>query len=150
MQSASPSGRLQLGPGRIWNGARSSMQGGLWWSALLVFFLTFAIARSTATAAWVNGIEVIPLIALAGASFMAVLAVLPVPWPAGLGAGLILGPVVAAFQAWPAMHALHHEDVLNERIIGVWWARITDGSASTDPSFYLFLICWLMWVTGAW
>jgi transglutaminase-like putative cysteine protease len=150
MQSASPSGRLQLGPGRIWDGARSSMQGGLWWSALLVLLLTFAIARSTATAAWVDGIEVIPLIALAGAFFMAVLAVLPVPWPAGLGAGLILGPVVAAVQAWPAMHALHPQDALNERIIGIWWARITDGSASTDPSFYLFLICWLMWVTGAW
>lgn len=150
MQSASLSSRLQLGPGRIWDGARSSMRGGLWWSALLVFLLTFAIARSTATAAWVNGIEVITLIALAGALFMAVLAVLPVPWPVGLGAGLILGPVVAAVEAWPTMHALHPKDTLNEKLIGVWWGRIADGSAGTDASFYLFLICLLMWVTGGW
>ena len=67
MQSVSPSGRLQLFPGRVWGSARSSMQGGQWWSALLVLLLTFAIARSTATAGWVNGIDVIPLIALGGA-----------------------------------------------------------------------------------
>ena len=150
MQSGSLSARLQLGPERLWNGARSSMQGGVIWSALLVFLLTFSIARSTATAGWVNGIDVITPIALTGALLMAVLAVLPIPWPAGLGASLILGPMLAAVQAWPAMHALHPQDALNERIIGVWWARLTDGSASTDPSFYLFLICWLMWVSGAW
>ena len=150
MQSASPSGRLQLFPGRMWGGARSSMQGGLWWSALLVLLLTFAISRSTATAGWVNGIDVIPLIALSGALFMAVLAVLPVPWPVALGAGTILGPVVAFIQAWPAMHALHKTDPLDQGLIGIWWGRILDGSASTDFSFYLLLICWLMWVTGGW
>jgi len=130
--------------------ARSSMQGGLWWSALLVLLLTFAVARSTATAGWVNGIDVIPLIALGGALFMAVLAALPVPWPLALGAGTILGPVVAFIQAWPSMHAVHRDDVLNQGLIGVWWGRIVDGSAGTDTSFYLFLICWLMWVTGGW
>src|SRR5919204_3386750 len=34
--------------------------------------------------------------------------------------------------------------------VGVWWQRINDGSAGQDPSFYLVLICLLMWVTGAW
>jgi transglutaminase-like putative cysteine protease len=126
------------------------MQGGLWWSALLVLLLTFTVARSTATAGWVNGIDIIPLIALGGALFMAVLAALPVPWPLALGAGTILGPVVAFIQAWPSMHALHRDDVLNQGLIGVWWARIFDGSAGTDTSFYLFLICWLMWITGGW
>src|SRR5882672_1918360 len=150
MQSVSPSGRLQLVPGRVWGGARSSMQGGLWWSALLVLLLTFAIARSTATAGWVNGIDVIPFIALSGAMFMAVLAVLPVPWPVALGAGTILGPVVAFVQAWPTMHALHKTDALDQGLIGIWWGRILDGTAALDTSFYLFLICWLMWVTGAW
>src|SRR3979409_1058775 len=99
MQSVSPSGRLQLFPARMWGSARSSMQGGLWWSLLLVLLLTFAVARSTATAGWVNGIDVIPLIAFGGALFMAVLAVLPVPWPVALGAGMVLGPVVAFVQA---------------------------------------------------
>jgi transglutaminase-like putative cysteine protease len=126
------------------------MQGGLWWSALLVLLLTFTVARSTATAGWVSGIDIIPLIALGGALFMAVLAALPVPWPLALGAGTILGPVVAFVQAWPSMHALHRDDVLNQGLIGVWWGRIVDGSAGTDTSFYLFLICWLMWVTGGW
>ncbi len=150
MQSVSPRGRLQLVPGQMLGSARSSMQGGLWWSALLVLLLTFAVARSTATAGWVNGIDVIPLIALGGALFMAVLAALPVPWPLALGAGTILGPVVAFIQAWPSMHAVHRDDVLNQGLIGVWWGRIVDGSAGTDTSFYLFLICWLMWVTGGW
>jgi transglutaminase-like putative cysteine protease len=150
MQSASLNGRLQLGPARMWDSARASMQGGLWWSALLVLLLTFAVARSTATAGWVNGIDIIPLIALAGAFFMAVLAVLPVPWPFALGAGMILGPVVAFIQAWPEMHALHRTDVLNQNLIGIWWGRILDGSAALDTSFYLFLICWLMWITGGW
>jgi len=70
--------------------------------------------------------------------------------PILLGVGTILGPVVAFIQAWPSMHALHRDDVLNQGLIGVWWGRIVDGSAGTDTSFYLFLICWLMWVTGGW
>jgi transglutaminase-like putative cysteine protease len=126
------------------------MQGGVIWSALLVFLLTFSIARSTATAGWVNGIDVITPIALTGALLMAVLAVLPVPWPAGLGVGLILSPVVAAVGAWPAIHARFPQEALNERLIGIWWTRITDGSAGAEPSVYLFLICWLLWITGAW
>ncbi|HEV2028671.1 MAG TPA: transglutaminase domain-containing protein [Candidatus Dormibacteraeota bacterium] len=157
MQSASPSGRLQLAQERLWDGARSSISGGAIWSALIVFLLTFAIARSTATAAWVNGIEVITLIALLGALLLAVLAVTPIPWPAGLGMGMLLGPVVALIAAGPVLRATHPFDPglvgdggVSLQIVSVWWSRITDGSAATDPSFYLFLICWLMWVTGAW
>jgi len=122
------------------------MRGGFAWSALLVLLLTIAIARSTATAAWVGGMDVVPLIALAGALLMAVLALLPVRWPIGLGFGLILGPIAAGVAAWPTIHALHSRD----QGIGAWWPRLTDGSAVSDTSFYLFLICWLMWVTGAW
>src|SRR5450759_3559360 len=150
MQSASPSARFTLAQEQLWGRARSSMGGVVLWSALMVFLLAYAIARSTATAAWVAGIDVIPAIALGGALLMAVLAVLPVPWPAGLGVGMVLGPVVAATQAWPAIHAQHAFDVLGFGLIKVWWNRIADGSASSDPSFYLFLICWLMWITGAW
>jgi transglutaminase-like putative cysteine protease len=150
MQFGSPSARLTLAPGRLWGRARASVRGGVLWSALIVFLLTYAIASSTATAAWVPGIGVIPIIALGGALLMAVLAVLPVPWPAALGVGVILGPAVAVTQAWPSMHVQHPLDVVNAGLIGVWWTRITDGSASSDPSFYLFMICWLMWVTGAW
>jgi transglutaminase-like putative cysteine protease len=122
------------------------MQGGLTWSALLVLLLTLSIAQSTATAAWVAGMGVVPVIALSGALLMAVLGVLPIRWPFGLGFGMVLGPVAAGVAAWPVIHAMHPHD----EGFGVWWAHLTDGSAANDPSFYLFLICWLMWVTGAW
>jgi transglutaminase-like putative cysteine protease len=122
------------------------MRGGLVWSALLVLLLTLSIARSTATAAWVGGMDAVPFIALGGALLMAVLAVLPIRWPIGLGFGMILGPIAAGLASWPVIHAAHP----NDEGLGIWWTRIADGSAASDPSFYLFLICWLMWVTGAW
>src|ERR1700694_4751685 len=157
MQFASPSGRLALARGQLWSRARSSVGGGVLWSALIVFLLTYAIASSTSTAGWVSGIEVIPLVALGGALLMAVLAVLPVPWPTALGLGMVLGPLVALIAAGPALPAAHPFDPalvgaggLSLRIVSVWWGRLTDGEAANDPSFYLFLICWLMWVTGAW
>src|SRR5258708_7031812 len=107
MQFASPSQRLALARGALWGRARSSMGGGVLWSALIVFLLTYAIASSTATAGWVNGVEVIPLVALGGALLMAGLAVLPVPWPASLGLGFVLGPIVALVAAGPALPPAH-------------------------------------------
>src|SRR5258708_25972326 len=103
MQFASPSERLALARGELWGRTRSSMGGGVLWSALIVFLLTYAIASSTATAGWVNGVEVIPLVALGGALLMAGLAVLPVPWPASLGLGFVLGPIVALVAAGPRL-----------------------------------------------
>jgi len=157
MQSASPSGRMALAPGQVWGRARSSMGGGLLWSTLIVFLLTYAIASSTATAGWVSGVQVIPLIALAGALLLAVLAVSPVPWPAALGLGLVLGPIAALVAAGPVLHAAHPLDPgligaggFSLRIVSVWWGRLVDGEAANDPSVYLVLISWLMWVTGAW
>jgi transglutaminase-like putative cysteine protease len=141
----------------MWDGARSSMDGGVVWSALIVFLLTFAVARSTATAAWVTGIDVITLVALTGALLMGVLAVTPIPWPAGLGLGMVFGPVAALIAAGPVLHATHPLDPglvtgdgISLGILSIWLGRITDGTAANDPSFYLFLISWLMWVTGAW
>ncbi|GAC1474333.1 MAG: hypothetical protein PVS3B2_04090 [Candidatus Dormibacteraceae bacterium] len=122
------------------------MKGGRAWSALLVILLTLAIARSTVTASWVPGMDVVPLVALGGALLTAVLAVLPIRWPVGLAVGTVVGPIVAGFAAWPAIHAAHRTD----SGIGVWWTRLADGTATFDPTFDLFLICWLMWVAGAW
>ena len=157
MQFGSPSARLALAPGQVWGRARSSLREGVLWSALIVFLLTYAIASSTATAGWVSGVQVIPLVAVGAAVLMAVLAVLPLPWPAGLGLGMILGPIVALIAAGPMLHAAHPLDPslvgpagLSLKIVSIWWGRLTDGEAANDPSFYLFLISWLMWVTGAW
>lgn len=153
MQSASPSSpreRLSHMPGVVWGRTRGSLTGAVVWSAVLVFLLTFTVSRSTATAAWVPGIEVVPLVALGGALLMGVLALLPIPWAAALGAGLVLGPVVAAVAAAPTIHTQHPLDSVNLQLLTIWWGRITDGSAALDPGFYLYLICWLMWITGGW
>jgi transglutaminase-like putative cysteine protease len=130
--------------------ARSSTKDGTVWSAVIVFLLAFTIAKSTAAAGWTPGIDVIPLVALGGALLMAVLAVSRAPWPAALGAGLILSPVVAVVAAWPVIHARWPLEAVDLQLFGTWWTRITDGSASQEPSVYLVLICWLMWITGAW
>jgi hypothetical protein len=134
----------------LWDRARSSSRDGTLWSALIVFLLVLTIARSTAAAGWTSGIDVIPSIALAGALVMAVLAVLPVPWPAGLGLGMIVSPVVAVVAAWPEIHQRWPQEALDSALISTWWTRVTDGSAAQEPSVYLVLICWLMWITGAW
>src|SRR5260370_21097135 len=78
------------------------MGGGVRWSSRIVLLLTYASASSTATAGWVNGVEVIPLVALGGALLMAGLAGLPVPWPASLGLGFVLRPIVALVASGPA------------------------------------------------
>jgi len=150
MQSASLSTRLQLAPGKVWDRARSSTKDGILWSALIVFLLALTIARSTAAAGWTPGIDVIPSIALGGALVMALLAVLPVPWPVGLGLGMVLSPVVAVVAAWPVVHERWPQEALDPALIGTWWTRISDGSAAQEPAVYLVLICWLMWITGAW
>jgi transglutaminase-like putative cysteine protease len=98
----------------------------------------------------VDGIDVVTLVALGGAVLMGVLALSPLPWTAGVGAGLILGLVAAGFAAWPQLHSNHPLDVVSPDLVGTWWTRISNGSALDDPAFFLFLICLLMWVTGGW
>ncbi|HEY8797149.1 MAG TPA: transglutaminase domain-containing protein [Candidatus Dormibacteraeota bacterium] len=135
------------------------MTGAAAWSAVLVLLLTLMIARSTATAAWVPGIDPVVPVALAGAVLMGVLAVLPVPWPAGLVAGLLLGPLAALNASWPQLHAVHPGDPLSIGLAGAWWTRLNGGvipgdplgyGVSDDASLYLFLISLLMWVAGGW
>src|SRR6266851_5309191 len=160
MRYASPEGRLGLpteelpddpGPiGKIWRRVRESMSAGRFWSAVLVILLTLSVARSTAAVHWVDGIDVITPIALLGAILMGALALSPITDPLALGAGFLLSPAVAFAGAWPQIHLRHHTDVPGWQFVSTWWERITDGSASQDPSFYLVLICLLMWVTGAW
>jgi transglutaminase-like putative cysteine protease len=161
MQSVSPDPRfgLALVPGRVWGRTRASLAEGLGWSALLIFLLTLMVARSTATAEWVGGIDVVTGVALGGALLLGVLALAPIPWAAGLGIGLVAGPVVAALAAGPALYVAHPGDTLSVSLVGTWWTRLVAGAApgdplgyalSTDTSFYLYLICVLMWVTGGW
>ncbi len=159
MHSASASSSAALWPGRVWSRTRASMTGAVGWSAVLILLLTLMIARSTATAAWVGGIDAVVPVALAGAVFMGLLAIVPVPWPVGLIAGLVLGPFAALNASWSQLHAMHPGDALSIGLAGVWWARLTGGVVAGDPpgyivsddaSLYLFLISLLMWVTGGW
>src|SRR5256714_17206 len=155
MQSASHRGLLDIEyiPTRrekMWESAREWMGGGRLVAGILVLLLTISIAQSTATGAWVPGIDAIGTIAVIAALLMGVLAVVPIPEALGLGVGLLLAPVGAVWAAWPQLHAQHHSDVFGRQLIGVWWNRITSGDAATDPSFYLVLICLLIWITGGW
>jgi len=158
MRYVSPSGRL-VSPeagfddspqALIWERVRDAIGGGRFWSAVLVVLLTFTVARSTSTVRWVDGIDAIVWVALAGALVLGVLAVLPVREPISLGIGLVLAPAAAFAGAWPQIHARHSGDVIGPQIVSAWWDRITTGAAASDPSFYLVLICLLMWITGAW
>src|SRR5438094_1091457 len=160
MRYVSPEGRL-AGPEAafestlnrrelLWDSARSSLGGGRFWSVVLVLLLTLTVSRSTAAVQWVNGIDVVILIAVLAAVVMAVLALSRVREWIGLGIGLVLAPVVALWGAWPQIHHSHPSDTIGPQLVAVWWNRITDGTAAQEPSFYLFLICLLMWVTGAW
>src|SRR5260370_9483772 len=97
MQSAWPSF-----PTRVMQRTRDALPGGVLWTSLLVFFLTLAVSKSTVTAEWVGGIEVVPLVALAGANFMGLLALTPPPGGIGVAIGLAVGPLVAALAACPA------------------------------------------------
>src|SRR5260370_20745090 len=107
MQSASPSF-----PTRVMQRTRDAMPGGVLWTSLLVFFLTLAVSKSTVTAQWVVGIEVVPLVALVGAIVMGLLALTPIPGGAALAIGMMIGPVAAGVLAWPALHASHPSDML--------------------------------------
>jgi len=126
------------------------MSGGRFWAAVIVLLLTLTVARSTATVRWVDGIDVIAYVALGGAIVMGILAVTPIRDSLGLGIGLLLSPFVAFAGAWQQLHLHHPTDAIGLGLVTTWWQRITDGSASQDASFYLVLICLLMWVTGAW
>jgi transglutaminase-like putative cysteine protease len=135
------------------------MTGAVISSAILILLLTLMIANSTATAAWVGGIDAVVAVALAGAVFMGVLAVLPVPWPSGLVAGLLVGPFAALNASWTQLHAVHPGDPVSLALATAWWTRLTTGAGPGDPigyvvgedaSLYLFLISLLMWVTGGW
>jgi transglutaminase-like putative cysteine protease len=139
-----------IAQGAAWERTREWLSGGRFWSAILVLLLTLVIARSTVTVHWVDGIDVITPIALLGALVMSVLALLPVSEPLALAIGAVLAPIVAVVGAWPRLHASHPADVLGPQLITDWSHRIQDGTAASDPSFYLFLICLLLWVTGAW
>jgi len=145
MQSVSPSF-----PTRVMQRTRDALPGGVVWTSLLVFFLTLAVSKSTVTAQWVAGIEVVPMVALVGAIVMGLLALTPIPWGAGVLIGMALGPVAAGVAAWPALHANYPSDALGLSLLQTWWVRVQNGSAISDSAFDLYLISWLMWVTGGW
>ena len=137
-------------PRRLVERTREGIPGGAVWTSILVFLLTLAIAKSTVTADWVPGIEVITLVALSGAILMGLLALAPLPWGVGVAIGMAIGPFIAGYAAWPAAHALHPSDPLGLGLLNAWWVRILDGTAIADVAFDLYLICLLMWVTGGW
>ena len=146
MQSAS----LSAMPGLAWRRTRDAIPAGTLWSALITFLLIVTVAKSTVAASWVPGIEIEPLVAIAGAVLMGVLAVTPLPWGWCVSAGMALGPIVAAVLSAPAFKSTHPLDPSGLALVQAWIARVQDGTAFGDTAFVLFVITWLMWVTGGW
>ena len=62
---------------------------------------------------------------------------------------MALGPVVAGVMAAPAFRSLHPLDPSGLALVQAWVGRVQDGTAFGDTAFVLFVITWLMWVTGA-
>ena len=150
MQSASPSGRLQLDSGQALSHVRQSLSGGKVWSFVLVLLITLTVADSTSTFHWMNGIEVVVPIALLGAALVGALALTPIPEWTALVIGAVVAIPVAVLGAWPQIHLAHPGAQLGLGLVDLWAVGMKDGSLVTDSTFYLFLICLLMWVTGAW
>ena len=134
-----------------WQRTRAALPASTLWAAAIVFLLVLVISRSTVAASWVvDGINTAPLVALAGAALMGILAVTPIPWYWCVAVGLALGPVVAAVDSAPVFRALHADDPAGLALVQTWLQRIQSGSAFGESDFVLFVIVWLMWVTGAW
>jgi transglutaminase-like putative cysteine protease len=151
MQSASPSGfQLATLPGVAWRRTRQAVPATTLVSALLSFLLILTIAKSTVVSGWVPGIDDAPVIALAGAVLLGILAMTPLPWWLCVAVGFALGPVVAGVMSAPEFKALHSTDPSGLALIQTWLSRVADGSAFSDTAFVLFIITWLMWVAGAW
>src|SRR5712692_1421525 len=156
-ESLNPRRLLAAGPGLAWERTRAAVPSAVLWSTVLVLLIAYTVAGSTVTADWVPGLERLTLVALGAALLMAALAVLPVPWWGSLGAGVVMGAVVAGLAAGPLLHSAYPSDPpfltgagFSLRLVSIWWGRIADGSASSTPAFFLYLITWLMWVTGGW
>ena len=149
MQYASPSG-LPVDGGQVLGRVRETLRGGRFWSFVLVLLLTLTVASSTSTFHWVDGIEVVVPIALLGAALLGALALTPMAEWIALAIGVLGAVPIALLGAWPQIHVKHPNAVLGPQVLDVWSAGMKDGSLITDTSFYLVLICLLMWVTGAW
>jgi hypothetical protein len=121
-------------------------------SAALVLLLTLVVANSTVTANWVNESDPLTKVALVAALILAAVAVVEVvPWWVGLAVCLGAAPFAAYVGAASALHQLHPDDPANPlRLVGVWLARVAIGEASSDTSFYVYLLCLLFWVVGGW
>src|SRR5919204_116579 len=104
MRYVSPEQRL-IGPeaafeesrvATLWERVVDSMGEGRFWAVVLVLAMSLTVAKSTATVRWVDGIDVIPAVALAGALLMSALAISPVRDVVALGIGLLLSPLSTA------------------------------------------------------
>src|SRR5260370_35437112 len=102
MQSVSPSL-----PTRVIQRTRDALPGGVLWTSLLVFFLTLAVSKSTVTAEWVGGIEVVPLVALAGALVLGSPSLAPRPGGVWGSGGPAPATAVAGLAASPGPPAAH-------------------------------------------
>ncbi len=118
------------------------------WTILVLLVLT--VADSTVLAEWVPGSQSLPLIAVGGAVVVGILSFRSVPWPASLAIAAGLGLVVATRFAADALHAAHPEDRGLVSTMVAWLQRVLTGEVGGETAFFLWLLCLLFWVVGAW
>ena len=145
---------LSASPRRLLNFAlpRPALARGWLPSAVMGLLLVYAIAGSTVTANWVPGSQVIVPVAVLSALVMAVLALVRrIPWPVALVVGLALAPLAAYVASAPVLTSAHPNDPhAATSLVQVWAARLSDGEAVADTSFFLYLLCFLFWIVGGW
>lgn len=152
MQSASPR-RLQIDleeiPAEAWRRFREAMSGRVF-LLILVLLLTDDVASSTAAFHWVDGIEVVTPLSLLAALLMAALAITPLMDSIALAVGALLAVPVSLLGAWPQIHQHHPKVQPGLEIFNSWSTAAKEGVLVSDTTFFLFLICVLLWISGAW
>lgn len=119
-------------------------------SLALVFLYTLALANSTTTAAWLPGLNLIPLVALAASLLLAFLALSPLSSRLALSTTFLLGFLVAIWVTLPTLRSAYPQDPSGIPWLFTWMARLSDPAAVISPAFELLLAYWLLWCLSGW
>lgn len=131
---------------------RPELPSGWLLSAGMALLLVYAIAGSAVAGGWVPGSRAILPVAMSAAVLMGGLALVRrLPWPVPLAAGLLAAPLAAYAASARVIAAAHPGDPGPSLALArLWAARVADGQAVTDTAFFLYLMCLLFWIVGAW
>ena len=137
-------------PAALLSRAQARLTGSTLFTSLLILLLVLAVSRSAASPAWMNGMGILPLVAIAGATITLILALSPLRTSNALLFNLALGTLVTVIAIGGALHAVHPSDPSGLAFFSTWKQRLAQGEAIGDPAFDLYLACWLLYMIGGW